>query len=126
VEFAAELAAAARNNIQKMALTNASIVEGDATEFSLPSGDLVVFLFNPFGKELVAKVAVNLVQPRQGKLYVIYVNPHCADIFDASLVLKRVGTSEAREFPTVVWKLVPNGCETRARVGPRQFTPDPS
>jgi SAM-dependent methyltransferase len=125
VEFAAELAAIARRNIQKMGLTNASVVHGDATEFAFPEGDLVVFLFNPFGPELMAKVAANLELRRHGKLYVIYVKPYFGHIFDASRGIKRLGTTAARVMPTIIWKLAPDQGQA-PQICPSQFTEDPS
>jgi SAM-dependent methyltransferase len=121
VEFAAELADIARKNIQIMGLTNASIVHGDATEFAFPEGDLVVFLFNPFGPEVMTKVAANLEQRRQGKLYVIYAKPYFAHLFDASRAIKRLGTATARVIPTIIWKLAPDQCQA-PQISPSQFT----
>ena len=121
VEFAAELADIARKNIQNMGLANASIVHGDATEFAFPEGDLVVFLFNPFGPELMAKVAANLERRRQGKLYVIYARPCFAHLFDASRAIKRLGTAAARVIPTIIWKLAPDQCQA-PQISPSQFT----
>jgi SAM-dependent methyltransferase len=104
VEFAAELAATARRNIQIMGVSNASVIDADAAEFSPPEDNLVAFLFNPFRNAVVRRVVGNLERPRAGKLYVIYSNPICAEAFDASRVLQRVGSAPARWLPTIVWK----------------------
>ena len=104
VEFAAELAAIARKNIQLTGVTKAVVIDADAATFSLPQGNLVVFLFNPFRNPLVQKVVANLEQPRAGKLYVIYSNPVCAGALDASQVLQRVGSAPARWLSTIIWK----------------------
>jgi SAM-dependent methyltransferase len=105
VEFASELAATARKNIQIAGISNASVIDADAAEFSLPEGHLIVFLFNPFRGVLVRKVVSNLAQPRIGKLYAIYSNPICADAFDECQELQRVGSAPARWLPTIIWKL---------------------
>ena len=104
VEFAAELAAVARKNIQRMGVSNAVVIDADAAEFSLPRGNVVAFLFNPFRNAVVQKVVANLEQPRVGKLYVVYSNPVCAGAVDASQVLQRVGSAPARWLPTIIWK----------------------
>jgi SAM-dependent methyltransferase len=106
VEFAAELAATARKNIQIMRVSNAVMIDADAATFSLPQGNVVVFLFNPFRNALVRKVVANLEQPRVGKLYVVYSNPICAEALDASQILQRVGSAPARWLPTIIWKRV--------------------
>jgi SAM-dependent methyltransferase len=108
VEFATELAATARKNIQIAGITNATVVDGDAVEFSLPEGNLVVFLFNPFRSAVLHKVVSNLAQPRVGKLYAIYSNPVCAEAFDDCQVLRRVGSAPGRWLPTIIWKLTQN------------------
>jgi len=105
VEFAAELAATARRNIQIAGITNASVIDADAAEFSLPEVDLAVFLFNPFRSAVVRRVASKLEQPRVGELYVIYSNPVCAEAFDDCQVLQRAGSAPARWLPTIIWKL---------------------
>jgi SAM-dependent methyltransferase len=122
VEFAAELAAIARRNIQIAALANASVVDGDAAEFSFPDGDLVVFLFNPFKEDVMREVVSHLEQSRPGKRYVIYANPICAEIFDASRAFTRVGSSPARWLPTIVWKLAQDLCGTTGSRVPAQVS----
>lgn len=116
-EFAPELAAIARRNIQIARTTNVSIVDADAAEFALPEGNLVVFLFNPFSSAVVQRVAVNLARPRFGKLYAVYSNPVCAEAFDACQVLQRIGAAPARWLPTIVWQLAHNVARTRADRG---------
>jgi SAM-dependent methyltransferase len=105
VEFAAELAATARKNIQIAGITNASVLDADAAEFSMPEGDVVVFLFNPFRSAVVRRVASNLAHPRLSKLYTIYSNPVCAEAFDVCPQFQRVGSAPARWLPTIIWKL---------------------
>jgi SAM-dependent methyltransferase len=115
VEFAAELAATARRNIQIVGMTNASVIDADAAEFALPGGDLVVFLFNPFRSAVVRKVVSNLAEPRIGKLYAIYSNPVCAEAFDDCKALRRAGSAAARWLPTIIWKLTQDvGAGTQA------------
>lgn len=89
VEFAAELAAAARSGLAaatELRAGSVEIVEGDATRFELPATPLVVFLFNPFGPPVIDSVAANLAQsyaaaPRP--IIVAYLNPLHASPFEA-------------------------------------------
>ena len=108
VEFATELAAVARKNLELVRVSNTIVIDGDAAEFRFPKGDLVVFLFNPFKQAVVRKVVANLERPRPGKLYVIYSNPICAELLDASRFMQRVGSAPARWLPTIVWKRAPD------------------
>lgn len=63
----------------------------DAGAFHFPGGDLVLFLYNPFGEAVIRRVVANieklLVQPRS--LFVIYYNPVYGACFDASPLLTR-------------------------------------
>lgn len=53
------------------------IVEGDAAEFALPDGPLVVFMFNPFGAPVMRRLLKNWRKPlaaRAGDVGLLYVN----------------------------------------------------
>lgn len=55
----------------------------DATAYSPPADTNVVFLYNPFGCDLVRAVILNLLQSFRASsrpIYVIYVNPVCAQV----------------------------------------------
>jgi SAM-dependent methyltransferase len=71
VEFALELHEVAKANLR------GSVVEllcMDATAYDFPAGPLVVFLYNPFGPEIMGKIAHRL-KAHSGPLYVVYINP---------------------------------------------------
>lgn len=97
VELSPGLAAVARRNAARMAelhpgRTAIRVVVADASTFPLPAGDLVVFLYHPFGAELVARVVSGIeaalaAEPR--RLYVVYYNPVAGECFDASKRLRR-------------------------------------
>jgi SAM-dependent methyltransferase len=98
VELSADLAQIARRNAEVVAerypaRTPIRVEEGDATEFRLPDGDLVVFLYNPFGAPLVAKVVQRveeaLARDPQRRLFVVLYNPVNGALFDASAGLTR-------------------------------------
>ena len=84
VEFVHELAETARKNLQKLGLTDAVVVESDAANYRFPESDMVIYLFNPFSAEVMQKVVANLKESLSKKLYIIYVNPQCGPLFDAS------------------------------------------
>ncbi|PTL36676.1 hypothetical protein CLG94_03070 [Candidatus Methylomirabilis limnetica] len=55
----------------------------DATQYIPPADINVVFLYNPFGCELVRAVMLNLLlsfRASRRPIYVIYVNPVCAQV----------------------------------------------
>jgi SAM-dependent methyltransferase len=97
VELSTSLAAAARKNAavvkKRFPGRPALRIEvGDASIFPLPAGDLVVFLYNPFGAEVVLKMVANIEAGLAGgkrSLYVVYYNPVHGRCFDASPKLSR-------------------------------------
>ncbi len=53
------------------------IVEGDAVEFALPEGPVLVFLFNPFGEAVMGRLLKGwgkVLGGRAGALDLLYVN----------------------------------------------------
>jgi SAM-dependent methyltransferase len=65
VEFSKELVEIARRNIANYSgptlRRNAMEMHyGDATEFQIPNGPVVIYLYNPFGKELMEKLVNNV------------------------------------------------------------------
>lgn len=101
VEFSSELVAIARRNLTLYAAgsircNQVDLVLGDAAEFELPSSPIVLYLYNPFDdvvmKRLVRSVRASLLrEPR--RIFVIYVNPQCADAWDEVEEFKRVYAS---------------------------------
>jgi SAM-dependent methyltransferase len=103
VEFAHELAGIARKNLGVMRIPNAAVVEADAAEYRFPDNDMVVYLYNPFSKEVMEKVLENLRESLGKRLYVIYKVPDCAEIFDKSGFLIRMGGPPTRPY-IQIWK----------------------
>ncbi|GGD96868.1 hypothetical protein GCM10011515_15820 [Tsuneonella deserti] len=84
VEFAAELDAICRTNLERLGNRRISCELGDAAQFRFPGTDLVVFMNNPFDPVLVERIAARLVdsaraQPRT--IRVIYINPRAPELF---------------------------------------------
>lgn len=124
VELSASLAAIARRNAALIAhrdpqRTAIRIVEADASTFPIPAGDVVLFMYHPFGAELVAKVVqaveAALVTERRS-IFIIYYNPVAGHVFDASQQLVRRfarmlpyaaeerGYGPDLEDPVVIWQ----------------------
>ncbi len=97
VELSPPLAEIARRNASIVAQrhpqrTAVRVAVADASEFPFPAGDLVLFLYHPFGAELVAKVVAQLeatLTAGRSSIYVVYYNPVAGHCFDASPHLHR-------------------------------------
>ena len=103
VEFSPELAAIARQNIQQVGVA-AEIVEGDASEFRFPEGNLLIYMYNPFGKSVMRAVIANLLDWRtrhQSQAFLVYINPVCRDEIESFDALQSV----AHTSDIGVWKL---------------------
>jgi SAM-dependent methyltransferase len=98
VELSPELAQLADENSQVIARkfptrTRISVVNADAVNFILPEGNLIIYLYNPFGKNLITRLLANIetaLLDGDRRICIIYYNPIWADIFDTSSMLKRI------------------------------------
>jgi SAM-dependent methyltransferase len=125
VELSPALAKIARRNAASMARrfprrTAVRVAVGDASAFPLPAGDLVLFLYHPFGAEVVAGVVAGVeaaIAAAPGRsIYVVYYNPVAGHCFDASRLLRRrfagtlpygadeLGFGPDEADPVVVWQ----------------------
>lgn len=87
VELAPTLAATAEKNLAafqaegKQAHVSTRVIAGDATQFELPSGPLLLFLYHPFArpvmKQFLAHVNAAMVTERR-QIYLLYANPELA------------------------------------------------
>jgi len=97
VEFSAPLSRVAQSNAATYGKahperTRVEIVTGDALAYRLPESPLVIFLYNPFRQPLMEKLLANIeatLRQAPRDLYVVYYNPVCADLLDASSALER-------------------------------------
>jgi SAM-dependent methyltransferase len=97
VELSSAFAQIARNNAETIAKHYAvkkqvRIEVGDATEFPIPSGDVVLFLYNPFDETMVRKMATRVeatLALESRRVFVVYVNPRFGGCFDAVPSLRR-------------------------------------
>ena len=98
VELSPPLVNAARRNAAVMARkhprrTPIRVEIGDATVYPLPAGNVVLFIYNSFDRELMLKVAENveaaLTADGQRSIFVVFCNPVSGDCFDALPLLTR-------------------------------------
>jgi SAM-dependent methyltransferase len=124
VELSPTLAKVARKNVQIIenrfpGRTRIVVQERDASTFRFPSGNLVVYIYNPFGKEVLLKVVAALetaLAAEHRDIYVIYMHPVLIEYLDASPVLGRyfeatavfapeeVGYGHISEGRFVIWR----------------------
>jgi SAM-dependent methyltransferase len=106
VEWSSELTAIARSNLAVAAGADAPddrfvLLQMDAGAYEFPLAPLVLFLFNPFGDETMARVVAGLERslvayPRS--IFVIYANPLHAALFALSPAFRRTGGGSAEAF----------------------------
>jgi predicted RNA methylase len=91
VEFSDEIAEIARRNVEifsrkQPTRASISVLTQDVAAFEFPDTDLVLYLYNPFGPELMQRVIdrVTAFASRSGRrVYVAYRNPKCASLFES-------------------------------------------
>jgi 16S rRNA G966 N2-methylase RsmD len=100
IEFAKELDEIAKRNIQNLGINEVYSYFQDATTYNPPKDISIIYLFNPFDKVVMEKVAQNIDSLRDeyiNDVYIIYGNPSC-DVLDDYFTLldKREYKSGAR------------------------------
>lgn len=98
IELIPELVEVARENVGKFerrgSYSRIEVVCGDATDFVLPAGPAVVFLFNPLPQSSLRKFLENLEQSLRQNPYpvnVVYANPIFEQIIESVPSLTRIG-----------------------------------
>jgi SAM-dependent methyltransferase len=140
VELSPTLARIARRNAAVFSRAHPNrtpivVIAGDALAHELPREKLVIFLYNPFHRPLIAQLLARVessFQEISRELYVVYYNPVWADVFDASSALERrfaaqlpydqseVGYGPDESDAIVVWQNRgnPHPCPSGARTAP--------
>ena len=77
--FSSDLIAICEQNLKKLGIS-AHLKACDVSKYELPDRDLVIFLFNPFGAERMAKLVKELIK-RKNRYLVIYTNPKHSECF---------------------------------------------
>jgi SAM-dependent methyltransferase len=99
VEIAPELAEIARGNIRKLKIRNVEIACCDAVEFDRLNRFNYFYFFDPFPAVVMQDVIRNIeksIAEKPRKVTIIYLNPSCHDLFEASEVLWK--TAELPHF----------------------------
>jgi len=115
VEFSAELDAIAAQNIRKWQAAESrckqiAAVHSDAASYDFPPEATVLFLYNPFGKDVMQRMLLNLkdsLTRADRTVYVIYSNPTLIDLFDEADFLERWELSSELPIKTVVYRHLP-------------------
>jgi SAM-dependent methyltransferase len=97
VELSTKLASTAKKNAAIVAHGYPSrpaitIHEANVTDFQLPDGKLVMFLYHAFGRELLAQLLTKLASALRSQgthLFFVYDNPVCGDVLDSSPAFTR-------------------------------------
>lgn len=109
VEISPRLHAVALANLERYRgrrrCSRVDLVLGDAAAYEPPPGDVVVFIYNPFGGDLFRRLVSGLeasfrASPR--RMIVLYNNPVEAEALDGSAVFRRVFAGEGP--PDRVWR----------------------
>jgi SAM-dependent methyltransferase len=131
VEYSAMLYTSLKGNLETSVLSDAErarfeVHQGDASTFELPSGDCVVFLFNPFDDTILRKVVDKLVAPcaeSPRTVRIVYYNAVHRAVFDvdprfelteAGTLLK--GLSVWQNYPYAIYRVV-SATEGQSGVG---------
>ena len=86
VDISDNLISKCQNNMSKVGVS-ASLSCMDVADFYIPSGKLVIYLFNPFGEERMTDLVKNLVC-REYETLVIYHNPKHSECFKNETKIK--------------------------------------
>lgn len=90
VEFAEDLHRVAVENLKRyrsetVACRNVRSALGDATEFELPDAPLVIYLYDPFDGEVLARVIANIersLRENPRDCVILYAHPRFRNLFD--------------------------------------------
>ncbi len=126
IELSSDLASIAGANVRKVSerfpdRTPIIITQGNIASFNFPKGKIVLFIYHAFGRELMSQfltlVETHLSSSKE-HLFIVYNNPVCGDILDASPVLTRwyadsipydrteIGYGPDLEETVVIWQSV--------------------
>lgn len=88
VEISPALCAIARDNLATidragLRCRDIRIVRADALRYAFPRGDLVVYLYNPFGGAIVSRVLERLAEDRDRNVALVYHTPVERALIDA-------------------------------------------
>ena len=101
VDISSEIIGLCNRNLSKKCIS-ADLNTCDVDDYLLPSGKLVIYLFNPFGFEKMSKLAEKIHQ-RDSDTLVIYFNPKHSDVFKENLKINEVVWNHFGLYPEIVY-----------------------
>ena len=101
VEIVPDLADIARANLASLGIA-AEVRTMDAMLFVFPPGPVVLFLYNPFVATVLEAVIENLRTADIPELFILYKNPRCGSLLDASGFLTGLGARPVGKARSVV------------------------
>jgi SAM-dependent methyltransferase len=139
VELSPLLSGIARRNVSasgslRRGQSPIHVLTRNALEYQLPAEQLVIFLYNPFRRDVVSQLLFNIeshLRTAQQSVYIVYINPTAADVFDGSSLLERrfaaqvpyaseeLGYGPDQSDAVVVW-------QNRGNPNPQPVNPDPN
>jgi SAM-dependent methyltransferase len=88
VEISNILTRLCARNLKRLSI-NASLLCSDVDNIDLPNGNLIIFLFNPFGKQKIERL-LSKVRSRSFETLIIYHNPIYSDVFRKTVLVKTI------------------------------------
>jgi SAM-dependent methyltransferase len=92
VEFADELAAAAARNVAASGFKTIRIVHGDAGNHAFNDDPFVLYMFNPFSRQVMERVRDNLLKLQGANYCIVYKNARWRHLFDQMTTLRYLGS----------------------------------
>jgi CelD/BcsL family acetyltransferase involved in cellulose biosynthesis/SAM-dependent methyltransferase len=90
VEFVGVLANVARDNMRRRGVKNAEILNIDARQYSFPDRRSVIFMFNPFGPEIMAAVVDKILRSEADDQIIVYCVPGHSRILEESGAFSKI------------------------------------
>jgi SAM-dependent methyltransferase len=102
VEYSEHLNETARRNVSRFPKAEKKcklidVICADAATFPIPHGPLVIFLYNPFGRQVMGNVVNNVLtsfQRNPRRIIVLYFNAVFADVWKNAGFLQEIRASE--------------------------------
>ena len=104
IELVGALVEVARRNLRRAGVENAMVHHCDARKFIFPNRPAVIFVFNPFGEEIMRTVVRHLLAANFSELYVLY----CAPDYSIQIEFERINSFDGERSKQCleVWKRV--------------------
>ena len=101
VDISSEIISLCNRNLLKKCIS-ADLKTCDVDDYLLPSGKLVIYLFNPFGLEKMTKL-VDKIYQRKCDTLVIYFNPKYPEVFKERFKINEKVWNHFGLYPEIVY-----------------------